>query len=274
VIRLPETTPRLETVSRQQEPALILSGVAHAYADPLTGARRPIIADLDLAVDASECVAMIGRSGCGKTTLLRIAAGLLAPAAGSVNVLGGSPDTARRRKQVGIMAQTPGLLPWRTALQNVLLPLQVNRHGPVDHRRGSDLLRLVGLDGFEAHYPWQLSGGMQQRVALARALAADPPLLLMDEPFSALDELTRTELQTDFLRLRRDRSPAILLVTHSIEEAVRLADRVVVLGGSPSTIVAEVEINLPRPRSTDPAVVDHPDVRALVRRVRSALGVS
>jgi NitT/TauT family transport system ATP-binding protein len=186
-------------------------------------------------------------------------------------VLGVTPAQARRRKAIGVMFQAPGLLPWRTALENVLLPLQVNRATTAPPRdRPVELLRLVGLQGFERHLPYQLSGGMQQRVALARALVTDPPLLLMDEPFSALDELTRATLQRDFLRLREERPSSVLFVTHSIDEAVLLADRVVVLTARPARITADLPTDLPWPRS-DPDLLDAPQARALVSHLRRLL---
>lgn len=230
-----------------------------------------VLDGFDLDVRPGECVALIGPSGCGKTTLLRLAAGLLAPDSGEVRILGLTPDEARRRKAVSVMFQTPGLLPWRTAEENVRLPLEVNRAaGPIADR-AVELLDRVGLKGFERHLPHQLSGGMRQRVALARALIVDPPLLLMDEPFSALDELTRSTLQRDFLWLREEWLPSVLLVTHSIEEAVRLADRVVALTSPPARVLEDVSIDLPWPRSADPDILDGPEARALVTHLRRLL---
>lgn len=231
-----------------------------------------IVDGFSLTVNSGECVALIGPSGCGKTTLLRLTAGLLEPDAGAVEVLGGTPAAARQRKAIGLLLQSPALLPWRTVIENVRLPLEVNRR-PADAERGraEELLAQVGLAGHERHLPRQLSGGQQQRAALARALVTDPLLLLMDEPFSALDELTRATLQRDFLRLRETRWPSVLLVTHSIPEAVLLADRVIVMGGAPARMVADLPVRLPWPRSADPEVLDSPEAVRLVAQLRRIL---
>ncbi|MCX6021513.1 MAG: ABC transporter ATP-binding protein, partial [Chloroflexi bacterium] len=166
----------------------------------------------------------------------------------------------------------PALLPWRTVLDNVLLPLEIHgRPGGAGRARAAELLAQVGLADAAAHLPYQLSGGMQQRVALARALVTDPPLLLMDEPFSALDEFTRAALQRDFLRLREVRRPAALLVTHSIPEALLLADRVVALGGSPARIMADLPVELPWPRSSDDELPDRPEFTRQVAHIRRVL---
>jgi len=229
---------------------------------------------LDLEIGSGECVAIIGPSGCGKTTLLRLVAGLLPPDNGDLRVLGSTPQEARDRKAMGVMFQAPGLLPWRTAIQNVCLPLEVHRvgvQGSPARERAAQMLESVGLKGFERHLPRQLSGGMQQRVALARALITNPALLIMDEPFSALDELTRATLQRDFLRIREDYRPTVMLVTHSIDEAVRLGDRVVVLSPRPARIVEDVSIDLPGPRSQLPDLIDSADARAQIAHLRHLL---
>jgi NitT/TauT family transport system ATP-binding protein len=190
----------------------------------------------------------VGRSGCGKSTLLRIVAGLVPPSRGHVTiaertVIGPSPD-------VGLMFQQPALLPWRTVLQNVLLPVEIlGLDRTTGRAEAQDLLALVGLEGFEARHPWELSGGMQQRVALCRALIHKPRVLLMDEPFAALDALTREELSLELQRIWNERRTTILFVTHSISEAAILSDRVVVMTPRPGRIARTVGVIVPRPRA-------------------------
>lgn len=210
------------------------------------------LADVDLTVHNGECVAIIGRSGCGKSTLLRLIAGLLRPTSGTIQV-GGEPVTAPRR-DVAMMFQRPALLPWRSVLQNVLLPLEIADSSKAEGReRARRLLELAGLAGFESRLPHELSGGMQQRVALCRALVTDPAVLLMDEPFSALDSLTRIELGEELQRVHMRQRTTIVLVTHSIEEAVLLADRVIVLGARPGRVAEIVDVKIPRPRELGPS---------------------
>jgi NitT/TauT family transport system ATP-binding protein len=207
---------------------------------------------VDFEVREHEVVAVIGRSGCGKSTLLRIVAGLLAPTEGRV-LVAGDPVT-RPRRDVSIMFQRPALLPWRSVLDNVLLPLEV-RGLARQENNAHELLELVGLTGFAARLPHELSGGMQQRVALCRSLVQNPAVLLMDEPFSALDALTRTELTVELQQIWRDRPLTVVFVTHSIEEAVVLADRVVVLTPRPGRLRKLVDVDMPRSRSARAAGV-------------------
>jgi NitT/TauT family transport system ATP-binding protein len=214
------------------------------------------LADVSLSVAAGEFLAVIGPSGCGKTTLLRAIGGLLAPTSGSVRIAGETPAAAGRAKQVGYVFQDASLLPWRTVVENVRLPLEVNRRRNAStHLRPERLLELMRLEDFRDYYPRQLSGGMQQRVALARTLVFDPTLLLMDEPFGALDEITRESMRYELLRIWQSpltnggRRKTVIFVTHSIAEAVLLADRVAVLTGAPGRVRAVVEIDLPRPRT-------------------------
>ena len=207
---------------------------------------------IDLHVRDGEFVTLIGRSGCGKSTLLRLIAGLLEPTSGTVQVAG-APVTGPRR-DVSFMFQRPALLPWRSVLSNVMLPVEIDKgagdRGRAAYReRARQLLELVGLQGFERRLPHELSGGMQQRVSLCRSLIRDPQVLLMDEPFSALDALTRTELSEELQRIKMELSTTIVFVTHSIEEAVVLADRVVVLTPRPGRMREIVDIDIPRPRS-------------------------
>lgn len=202
---------------------------------------------VDLTVGEGEFVALVGPSGCGKSTLLRILAGLIEPSAGSVLIHGEEPRPARRSHAIGLVTQDPGLLPWRTVAGNVSLPLEVTG-------ASADvpaLLERVGIADFAAYHPRELSGGMRQRVALARALAHGPQLLLMDEPFGSLDEFSREQMGLELLRIwERDRI-SVLFVTHSIREAVMLADRVLVMSPQPGRIVAELPITLDRPRSRE-----------------------
>ncbi|HVU77869.1 MAG TPA: ABC transporter ATP-binding protein [Gaiellaceae bacterium] len=230
------------------QPRISIAGVSQRFA---AGRRRdPVVAleNITLDVHENEFVTLVGRSGCGKSTLLRIVAGLLAPTSGRVTV-GGEPVTGPRR-DIGFVFQQPALLPWRNVIDNVLLPVEIHRLDRRRYgRRAHDLLELVGLESFAKRSPWELSGGMQQRVALCRALVADPAILLMDEPFAALDALTREDLSLELQRIWNEHRKTIVFVTHSIEEAVLLADRVVVMTPRPGRIARVVPVDLPRPRS-------------------------
>ncbi len=212
-----------------------------------------VLDGIDLEVDEHEFVAVIGRSGCGKSTLLRLIAGLLAPARGRIFVAGS--QVTRPRRDVSFMFQRPALLPWRSVLSNVLLPIEISGLG--DHReRAHELLDLVGLGGFEKRLPHELSGGMQQRVSLCRSLIQSPRVMLMDEPFSALDAITRTELSEELQRVQLELPRAVVFVTHSIDEAVLLADRIVVLSPRPGRIHEIVDVGLPRPRALGQVELD------------------
>jgi NitT/TauT family transport system ATP-binding protein len=201
-----------------------------------------------LGVREGEFVTLVGRSGCGKSTLLRLIAGLVKPTSGGVEI-DGSP-VRRPRRDVGLMLQKPALLPWRTALDNVLLPVEVMRKKRRDYLdRAHELFETTGLAGFEARYPRELSGGMQQRVSLCRSLIHDPAVLLMDEPFAALDALTREDLSEELQQICARHRKTVIFVTHSIEEAVLLADRVVVMSPRPGRIQEIVTVDAPRPRS-------------------------
>ncbi|MEU7873686.1 ABC transporter ATP-binding protein [Dactylosporangium sp. NPDC049140] len=203
---------------------------------------------IDLTVAAGEFLAVIGRSGCGKSTLLRLVAGLLTPSAGRVAVA--SAPVTGPRTDVALMFQRPALLPWRSVLGNVLLPLEIRgRVRPPDRDRAQALLDAVGLAGFHRRLPHELSGGMQQRVALCRALIQRPSVLLMDEPFSALDALTREELAGQLQQVHVEMRPTTIFVTHSIQEAVLLADRVAVLSSRPGRVQRIITVDIPRPRS-------------------------
>ncbi len=239
--------------------------------------RLAALGQIDLAVPSGEFVSIVGPSGCGKSTLLRLAADLLPVTTGEILLAGQPPAQLRAQKQIGWMAQQPALLPWRTVQENIELPLLVNRRpnpltinrlqSTIHHSPTPDsLLHLVGLSDFARAYPHTLSGGMQQRAALARTLATGASLWLMDEPFAALDELTRETLAGELLALWQRFRPTVLWVTHHLSEAVRLSDRIVLLSSRPGTICGEIAIPLPRPRD-DTAV----DFQALLRQARAVL---
>jgi len=221
---------------------------------------------IDFTVGEGEFVAVVGPSGCGKSTLLKILAGLLPATRGEVN-LRSVPITGPRR-DIGVVFQSPVLFPWRTVLDNVLLPVDVQRLGR-DHNRSRalELLALVGLRGFEHRYPWELSGGMQQRVAITRGLIHNPAMLLMDEPFGALDAMTREGLNLELQRIWLERRETVVFITHSITEAVFLADRVLIMTSRPGHIVEEVPVAISRPRSLD--LLSAPEFGGIVRRIRA-----
>ncbi|MCT2276415.1 ABC transporter ATP-binding protein [Micromonospora chalcea] len=223
-----------------------LSGVSRTF-DGRSG-QVEALRGIDLDVAEGEFVAVLGRSGCGKSTLLRMIAGLLPVSGGEITVAG-TPITKPRR-DVAMLFQRPALLPWRTVLDNVLLPVEIFGWRRAEHRgRARQLLEMAGLGGFEKRLPHELSGGMQQRVSLCRSLIGSPRVMLMDEPFSALDALTREELSGELQRVHMETKATIVFVTHSIDEAVLLADRVVVLSPRPGRIREVVEVNVPRPRT-------------------------
>jgi NitT/TauT family transport system ATP-binding protein len=226
------------------------------------------LAYIDLAVRAGEFLCIVGPSGCGKTTLLQLLGGLLPPTEGQV-LLRGQPLT-KPPSEIGIVFQKPNLMPWRSVLANVMLPLQIMGVPEREaKKRGEETLGLVGLREFEQAYPKELSGGMEQRVAVARALVQQPYLLLLDEPFGALDALTRERLNTELLRLWQQQNFTAIMVTHNIREAVFLADRVLVLSPRPATVSAGFEIDLPRPR---PKGIEYSEAfGALAYEIRQAI---
>ena len=229
-------------------PIIVLDRVSKTY--PSQAGETEALQDVSLAVERGEFVSLIGPSGCGKSTLLRIVGDLVTPSAGSVTVNGKDAETARLDRDYGIVFQAPVLYEWRTVEANVGLPLEViGRPRPERDERVRTLLRLVGLDAFRRHYPWQLSGGMQQRVAIARALVTNPTILLMDEPFGALGEMTRERLNLELLSVCRETGATVLFVTHSIAEAVFLSSRVVVMTPRPGRIEHVVDVDLSQSRS-------------------------
>lgn len=223
-----------------------LSGVSRTF-DGRSG-RVEALRGIDLDVAEGEFVAVLGRSGCGKSTLLRLVAGLLPVTAGEITVAG--TPVAKPRRDIAMLFQKPALLPWRTVLDNVLLPVEIFGWSRAKYReRARQLLDMAGLAGFEKRLPHELSGGMQQRVSLCRSLIGEPRVMLMDEPFSALDALTREELSGELQRVHMESAATIVFVTHSIDEAVLLADRVVVLSPRPGRIRKIVDVDIPRPRT-------------------------
>ena len=225
---------------------------------------------IDLDVHPGEFVSLIGPSGCGKSTLLRVVGDLVQPTSGEVVVNGKSARRARRDGDYGIVFQDPVLYDWRTVAKNIALPLELLGWSTAKRtERVDELLQLVELQGFGGHHPWQLSGGMQQRVSIARALSFSPALLLMDEPFGALDEMTRERLNGELLRIWRASGSTIVFVTHSISEAVFLSTRVAVMSRRPGRIAAIVEIDLPQPRNADTR--EAPRFFELVTEVRDRL---
>ncbi|WP_250002714.1 ABC transporter ATP-binding protein [Actinoplanes sp. M2I2] len=227
------------------------------------------LSEVDLTVGDGEFVSLIGPSGCGKSTLLRLIADLITPTTGTVTVAGKPAGAARQEQAYGIAFQQSGLFEWRTVLKNVELPLELRGLSRAERKaRAEQMLALVGLEDFAGHYPAQLSGGMQQRVAIARALAVQPPLLLMDEPFGALDEMTRERLQSELLGICATTGTSTVFVTHSISEAVFLSNRVVVMSARPGRITASVTVDLP---SRDEAGRLSPVFFEKITEVRQAL---
>ena len=228
------------------------------------------LSEIDLAVEESGFVSLIGPSGCGKTTLLRVIADLERPTAGAITVNGVTPEEARRARAYGYVFQAPALYPWRSALRNVMLPLEVMGLSRGERRaRAARYLAMVGLEGFEQRFPWQLSGGMQQRVSIARALSFEPHLLLMDEPFGALDEITRDHLNEQLLLLWRRTGKTVVFVTHSISEAVFLSTRIVVMSPRPGRIIDVIANPMPAERSLE--VRESLEFQKIAHRVREGL---
>jgi NitT/TauT family transport system ATP-binding protein len=232
------------------------------------GGNVTALSDIDCTIGDGEFMSIVGPSGCGKSTLLKILAGLLQRSGGDA-LLNGTPIDGPRN-DIGVVFQSPVLFPWRTVLGNVLLPVDVQKLGREKmQQRALDLLNLVGLKDFEHRYPWELSGGMQQRVALVRALIHDPALLLMDEPFGALDALTREAMNVELQRIWMERRKTVVFITHSTSEAVFLGDRVMVMTPRPGKIEDMLTIDLPRPRSLDVMTTEAFGVH--VRRIRKSL---
>jgi NitT/TauT family transport system ATP-binding protein len=242
--------------------------VAVEHVHKTFGGTAPLVAleDISLSVAPKEFVSLLGPSGCGKSTLLRCIAGLEAPSAGTVRI--NAVPVTEPAKGMGIVFQRDVLFDWLDVLDNILLPARLGRRdGKAMRTRARELLALIGLEGFERRHPWELSGGMRQRVAICRALLLEPTLLLMDEPFGALDAMTRDELNLELQRIWMDNANTVLFVTHGIAEAVFLSDRVAVMSPSPGRIVELLEIALPRPRPL--AIRENAEFGSYVARIRT-----
>ncbi len=232
------------------EPAVSVKNLSIAFAS--ASGSLTVLSDFDLTVAKNEFVSLIGPSGCGKTTVLRCIASLIQPTAGEVEVNGMRPQDAVKSRQIGYVFQSATLLEWRNVLKNVLLPLEL---AGVSHKtavpRAQAMIERVGLSGFMKHYPRQLSGGMQQRVAIARAMIMEPDIILMDEPFASLDEMTRDDMNQWLTEVFMSTDSTVLFVTHNIREAIQLSDRVVVMAGRPGRIIKEYEVPFSRPRTAE-----------------------
>ena len=222
--------------------------------------------DVSLNIQEGEFVALLGPSGCGKSTLMLMMAGLVAHSAGRIVI--GSTTVTKPYTDLGIVFQESNLLDWRTVLKNLMLQIEIRKLPPAAYEaRARDLLKMVGLDGYEQKYPFELSGGMQQRVSICRALVHEPPLLLMDEPFGALDALTRDQLNMDLQDIWMDKPKTVIFVTHSISEAVFLSDRIIVMTPRPGKIAADIKVDLPRPRTM--AMRETPEFGAYTKQIRA-----
>jgi NitT/TauT family transport system ATP-binding protein len=249
-------------------PEVALAGVSKSFVT--TDGVVHAIEGITLDIQPQEFVCLIGPSGCGKSTILNLVADLLKPEQGHMLVAGTAPEQARRNRQVGLVFQDPVLLPWRTVAENIAVPLEILGVSSEERRRRvRELIELVGLHGFEHRFPHELSGGMRQRVGIARALSFDPPILLMDEPFGALDAITRDKMSLELLKIWEQRQKTVLFVTHSITEAVFLSDRVVVMTPRPGRISTVIDNHTPRPRAL--AIRDDPAFLAITRQLRQLL---
>ena len=254
---------------KAEETEIKIENLGISFPDKDGGVPITALQDINLTIKQGEFVSMVGPSGCGKTTLLRTVADLQQPTSGKITINGQSPSEIRLQKKFGFVFQSPVLYEWRTVRRNVCMPLELMGI-PKKHRTQTvtEMLELVSLNDFGNKYPHELSGGMQQRVGIARALAIKPEILLMDEPFSALDEFTKEKLHEDLLKIWTKTHKTILFVTHNISEAVFLSDRVVVLSPHPGRVSAIVDVDIPRPRSLD--VRNSPEFTALVAKVRNS----
>jgi NitT/TauT family transport system ATP-binding protein len=237
----------------------------HKYYRPKKSEPTHALSEIDFQVRRGEFVSVVGPSGCGKTTLLKILAGLIPKSEGEVSIAGHA--VTKPLPEVGMVFQAATLLPWRTILENVMVPVEIQRLDKAEHRtKAMELIDMVGLTGFEDKYPYELSGGMQQRAGICRALVHDPAVLLMDEPFGALDAMTREYMNVELLRIWREKAATIVLVTHSIPEAVFLSDRVIVMSPRPGRIDEVIDIDLERPR--DLSVMNSDRAGVYVSRIR------
>jgi NitT/TauT family transport system ATP-binding protein len=253
-----------DTVTSSSDAVVSYDGVKKVYGEGEEGETLTALTDIDFDVGEREFVSIVGPSGCGKSTLLHLTAALIEATDGSVEIEGlDVMSEAHKQHKVGLVFQSPVLLDWRTVLKNIMLPAEImDQNGVLDEDlehyrdRALDLIELVGLEGFEDSYPQELSGGMKQRVSICRSLVYDPPVLLMDEPFGALDALTRDQMNEELLRIWEETNKTILFVTHNLDEAVFLSDRVVVLDSRPGRILDIVDVDLDRPRNDETRTED------------------
>src|SRR5437773_11003867 len=237
-------------------PVVRIAGLGKRFGDGASAVTA--LEGIDLAIGSGEFVSLIGPSGCGKSTLLRLIGDLTTATQGMIEVNGKPARRARLDRDYGMVFQAPVLMDWRTVAKNIELPLEIMGWRPADRAaRSAELLKLVELEGFELRHPWQLSGGMQQRVAIARALAFDPKLLLMDEPFGALDEMTRERMNLELMKIWGQTGTTVVFVTHSIPEAVFLSTRVAVMSPRPGRIARVIEVDLPQPRTVETRELPH-----------------
>jgi NitT/TauT family transport system ATP-binding protein len=267
-MRAPDINPSILSTAAVENLAVHAQNVSLTF--ETSDGEVQALSGVDLDIAEGDFVSFIGPSGCGKTTLLRVIADLERPTSGTILVNGVSPETARLQRHYGYVFQAPALYPWRTIERNVALPLEIMGVGAADRaKRVKDYLALVNLTGFERKYPWQLSGGMQQRASIARALSFEPALLLMDEPFGALDEIVRDHLNEQLLRLWDQTRKTVVFVTHSIPEAVFLSSKIVVMSPRPGRIIDIIDCNFPRDRTLE--VRETPEFLKIAQRVRSGL---
>ena len=233
-----------------QEASWINVAGLHKIYNTRAGGQTHALSDINFSVKKGEFISIVGPSGCGKTTLLTLLAGLISKTEGSATVSG--HEVSKPLPEIGMVFQAPTLLPWRTILENVMVPVEIQKLNKKEHlHKAKELLKLAGLEGFEDKYPSELSGGMQQRAGICRALVHSPSVLLMDEPFGALDAMTREYMNVELLRIWKESNQTIALVTHSITEAVFLSDRVIVMSPRPGRIAEIIDIDLPRPRTLE-----------------------
>jgi NitT/TauT family transport system ATP-binding protein len=260
-----KTREQEQTQRARSQPVLRIKDVRKNYND------LEAIRNVSLDVAANEFVSILGPSGCGKSTLLMMVAGVVEKTAGEISI--NNTPVAGPRRDIGVVFQQPVLLPWRTVRDNVLFPIELLRQPRAKYeQRAMELLAMAKIDDFAGHLPRQLSGGMQQRASICRALIHDPSILLMDEPFSALDAITRDEMGVELLRIWQANRKTVIFVTHSIREAAFLSDRVLVMGRRPATIMKEVAIELPRPRAI--AIMESEPFNSYVRQLRQAIEAS
>jgi NitT/TauT family transport system ATP-binding protein len=254
------------------EDYIVGRNLALTFQRPGAAGGLEVLRDVSFAVPRGSVAALIGPSGCGKTTLLNCIGGLLQPTSGRLTIQGKEPIQARRERYFGLVPQESSLFEWKTVFQNVMLPFQIfgqQRDRREQREQVQSLIRLVGLEGFEQAYPRALSGGMKQRASLARALSFNPPVLLLDEPFGALDAQTREQMNLEVVRIWSAVKNTMVLITHDITEAVLLSDRIFVMSARPGSIIATIEVSIPRPRG--PEALDSAELHGYAREIRRLL---